>query len=70
MKKLLIAIAAIVFFSCHNNNPESYDESRELVPDPEGYKKDTFIQPLDDALQHPDTVSKANKPVAFKADQQ
>jgi hypothetical protein len=57
MKILLIAITLTGFCSCYNST-ESYDESRELVPYPEGHKKDTFIQSPLDTIQVIDTVSK------------
>jgi hypothetical protein len=44
--KLILTIALLlILFACGHDykQPESYNESRELVPDPEGYKKDTFI---------------------------
>ncbi|WP_436487884.1 hypothetical protein [Chitinophaga sp. ARDCPP14] len=57
MKILLIAITLTGFCSCYNSK-EGYDESRELVPNPEGYKKDTFIQSSADTVALIDTVSK------------
>ncbi|MFN5182949.1 MAG: hypothetical protein ACK5D5_07975 [Bacteroidota bacterium] len=52
MKILLFAIIFLPLFSCNisrSDQTEKYDESRELLPDPEGYKKDTFI--LDDSTK-------------------
>ncbi|MGO4290888.1 hypothetical protein [Chitinophaga sp. RAB17] len=59
MKILLIVLALVTFSGCYNN-PKSYDESRELVPNPEGYKKDTFIQVPQDTLQYLDTLRKTS----------
>ncbi|MDR6569979.1 hypothetical protein [Chitinophaga ginsengisegetis] len=55
MKILLIALTLTGFCSCYNST-ESYDESRELVPNPEGYQKDTVIQSPVDSVQLMDTV--------------
>jgi hypothetical protein len=40
----------LVFSSCNQakNPPKPYQESRELVPNPEGYKKDSFITANED----------------------
>jgi hypothetical protein len=56
MKILLIALVLTGFCGCYNSTG-SYDESRELVPNPEGYQKDTFIQSPVDSVQLMDTVS-------------
>ncbi|MBK1897491.1 hypothetical protein [Chryseobacterium paridis] len=56
--KTLFLICLFLVISCNNNKNNSssqkYDESRELVPNPEGYQKDTFPS---DTMHH----SSANK---------
>ncbi len=56
-KIALLTLIIIVFSSCHNNT-KVYDESREIVPNPEGYQKDTFIEPIQDSTQVLDSVHK------------
>lgn len=49
----VIAIALLLtLFACGQDykKQEPYNESRELLPDPEGYKKDTFILANKDSL--------------------
>lgn len=56
MKKLLYILVFglfLVIVSCEEplQTKEPYNESRELVPNPEGYKKDTcMVKPNDSAL--------------------
>ena len=41
--KLSVLIVFLSFlFACGNGSSGNYNEKRELVPNPEGYKKDTF----------------------------
>jgi hypothetical protein len=42
---IIIFLLLLTLFACgqSGNKPESYNENRKLVPDPEGYKKDTII---------------------------
>ena len=51
--RIYLAIASLLLVSScgmiQENKPKKYDESRELLPDPEGYKKDTFI--ISDSLE-------------------
>jgi hypothetical protein len=66
MKTLLIAIAVItVFSSCDNNPKKGYDESREIIPNPEGYQKDTFIQVPKDSIL---TLQDSNKVLGIAQD--
>ncbi|KIO77746.1 hypothetical protein TH53_07390 [Pedobacter lusitanus] len=55
---MIIIIAAIT--GCHDK-PKAYDESRELIPDPEGYQKDTIIQSTKDSALVSDTLIKKKK---------
>ncbi|MGY0036041.1 hypothetical protein [Pedobacter sp. NJ-S-72] len=52
MKILFITIiVTAVFSSCDSNPKKGYKESREIIPNPEGYQKDTFNQvPKDSTL--------------------
>ncbi|HWV67473.1 hypothetical protein [Chitinophaga sp.] len=56
MRMLLLAILLTIFPGCFNKS-QNYNERRELVPDPEGYQKDTFAVPAD-SLYMKDTLAK------------
>lgn len=44
MKALLIIVMLISAVGCkpHKSTPDGYDERKEILPHPEGYKVDTF----------------------------
>ncbi|MCW3465015.1 hypothetical protein [Chitinophaga nivalis] len=55
MKTFLLALGLTTLFGCYSRT-ESYDESRELIPNPEGYQKDTFVLPAGDTTSVRDTI--------------
>lgn len=61
----MLAVSLIALSSCHNTSA-GYNESRELVPNPEGYKKDTFIQPSKDSAKPIGKNEKSNKYFPFE----
>ena len=65
--KILFLILLIAFISsCHPKAPAKYDESRELVPNPEGYKKDSFIQAGSDSAKPVSAIKDENKYFPFE----
>lgn len=42
--RILFLMILLIITSCGNgnNSSKSYDENRELIPNPEGHQKDTF----------------------------
>lgn len=52
--RILFVMILFIITACGNgnNSSKSYDESRELIPDPEGHQKDTFTS---------DTLSSSSK---------
>ena len=51
---IIIFILSVTLFACGESGkkPESYNENRDLVPDPEGYKKDTIISSLAESTKN------------------
>lgn len=56
MRKLLPVLLPVILLlcACGNTNPKptTYNEKRELVPNPEGYKKDTFAMEDDASAEN------------------
>ena len=65
MKILMLAVALITLYSCHNTSTDN-NKSRELIPSPEGSQKDTFAQPAKDSAKPIGKNETADKYFPFK----